>query len=253
MERRAFIASIAGGLVAVPLAARAQRPPVPVVGFLGAGSAAEWMHRVAAFRRGLAEAGYREDRSVTIEFRWAEGQYNRLPALAAELIQRNVSVLVAVGGAPVGMAAKAAASTTPVVFAVGGDPVELGLAASLSRPGGNMTGVSIRALELVEKLLSVLHELVPKAVAAGVLVNPDNRPIAEGYERAAQDATRTPGMKLHILYARTDSEIDAAFAALSKLHAGALLVSSDPFFESRRHQLIALAARQALPTLYFQR
>ena len=151
------------------------------------------------------------------------------------------------------LAAKEATSTLPVVFTTGGDPVELGLTASLNRPGGNITGVSIHALELEPKLVSLLHELVPKVVVAGILVNPDNRPLAEGYVRAAREATRTFGMELHVLNARTDDQIDAAFAALTKLRVGALVVSPDPFFETLRDRLVALAARHALPTLYFQR
>jgi putative ABC transport system substrate-binding protein len=189
---------------------------------------------------------------VAIEFRWAEGQYDRLPRLTAELVRRPVSVLVAAGGSPAALAAKDAASTVPVVFTLGGDPVEMGLVASLNRPGGNMTGVSIRTVELEAKLLSLLHELVPRATVAGILVNPGN-PSAESYMSAAQDAIRAFGTEFHVLNARTDGQIDAAFAALSRLRAGALLVGADPFFETRRERLVALAARDAVPTLYFTR
>jgi putative ABC transport system substrate-binding protein len=226
---------------------------MPIVGFLCTASAAQWAQHVAAFRKGLAEAGYKEGQNVAIEFRWAEGQYDRLPKLAAELVRRKVSVLVAAGGSISALAVKEATSTVPVVFTLGSDPVELGLAASLNRPGGNMTGVSIRSVELEMKLLSVLHELVPQATVAGILVNPGNAPAAQGYVRAAPAASRTLGMELHVLNAGTDVEIDAAFATLAKLRAGALLVGADPFFETRRSRLIALAAREAMPTLYFAR
>jgi putative ABC transport system substrate-binding protein len=253
VKRRDVLAMLGASMIGAAILARAQKPATPIVGFLCSGSAAAWTSRVGAFRKGLAEAGYTEAKNVTIEFRWADGRYERLAALAADLLRRNVSVLIATGGSLAAMEAKKATSTVPVVFTMGGDPVELGLVASLNRPGGNITGVSIRAVELEPKLMSLLHELVPKATVAGILVNPGNRPLAEAYVRAAQDAARTFGMKLHVLDARSDDEIGAAFAALPKLPAGALVVSPDPFFETRRDGLIALAARYALPTLYFER
>jgi ABC-type uncharacterized transport system substrate-binding protein len=251
VRRRSVLAIFGCGAIAIAVPGRAQNS-MPVVGFLCTTSAAQWKEHVTAFRKGLAEVGYTDGHNVAIEFRWAEGQYDRLPRLAADLVRRPVSVLVAAGGSPAALAAKEAASMVPVVFTLGGDPVEMGLVASLNRPDGNMTGVSIRTVELGAKLLSLLHELVPSARVAGILVNPRNRS-AESYVSAAQEATRALPMEFHVLNARTDGEIDTAFAALSRLRAGALLVGADPFFETRRERLIALAARDAVPTLYFTR
>jgi len=244
---------LGGSAIVIAVAAQAQKTSVPMVGFLCTTSAAQWSGHVAVFREGLAEAGYTEGQNVAIDFRWAEGQYDRLPGLASELVRRKISVLVAAGGSPAAMAAKEVSATLPIVFIAGANPVELGLVASLNRPGGNITGVSIRTIELDTKLLSLLHELVPRATVAGILVNPGNVPMTQGYTRAVQDTSPALGMQFHILAAGTDGEIDAVFAALAKLRAGALLVGADPFFESRRDRLVALSARERLPTLYYTR
>jgi putative ABC transport system substrate-binding protein len=249
MDRRTFIGSVAGGLLAVPLAARAQKSAIPVIGFLNAASLAQWTPFVAAFRQGLNEAGFAEGKNVVIEFRWAEGHYDRLPTLAADLVSRHVAVLVATGGGVSALAAKAATSTIPIVFALGSDPVELGVVASLGRPGGNATGVEIVTSELTEKRLELLHELVPKATVIALLVNPGN-PIAESTVREAQAAAHSFGLQLHVLRARTEQEIDAAFATLVQQRAGALVVAADSFFTVRREQFAALEARYAVPTIH---
>jgi putative ABC transport system substrate-binding protein len=249
MDRRTFISNVAGGLLAVPLAARAQKPAMRVIGFLNPASLADWAPRVAAFRRGLADAGYIEGKNVTIEFRWAEGRYNRLQAMAVDLARRQVAVIVATGGSRSVLAAKAATSTIPIVFTLGNDPIRLGLIASLNRPGGNITGVSILTLELAAKRLEVLHELVPNAGVIALLSNPDN-PQVEPEARVTQDAARGLGLQVVVLAARNEEEIAAAFAKIAQAHAGALLVGSDALLESRRGQLMTLAARYAMPTLY---
>lgn len=251
MDRRTFIGNVARVTVAVPLVARAQTSANPLIGFLGSGSPGVWAHRVTALRNGLSEVGYTEGQNVAIEFRWAEGKYDRLPALAADLVRRQVSVMVA-AGAQTALAAKAASSTVPIVFTVGGDPVKLGLVASLNRPGGNVTGINIFPAELEPKLLSLLHELAPKATVVAVLVNPDAT-ATDSYAIAVHEAARALGLQVHVLRARNESEIDVAFAALVVLRAGALLVGGDPFFELRRHQLITSAARHAIPAIYFAR
>jgi putative ABC transport system substrate-binding protein len=227
----------------------AQNFEVPVIGFLNPASAPEWAARIAAFRQGLAEAGYTEGRNVTIEVRWAEGNYERLPALAAELVRRRVAVIVATGGGPTVMAAKAATSTIPIVFTLGGDPVKLGLVASLNRPGGNVTGVSLSSTELAAKRLEVLHALVPQTTAIGMLVNP-NSPNADSEASLTLEATRRLGLELTVLRARTEQEIDQAFSAFVRARSGALVIGSDVFYELRRERLVALAAQHRLPTLY---
>jgi putative tryptophan/tyrosine transport system substrate-binding protein len=252
MERRTFIGQIAGGLLAVPLAARAQKPAIPVIGFLYGASSAEWPNRFAAFRKGLAEAGYSEGQNVTIEVHSLEGQYERLPAVAADLARRQVAVIVASGGPQIALAAKAATLTVPIVMTFGGDPVKAGLVASLNRPGGNITGVTLDAVELVAKLLDLFHELLPYATTVALLVNPDS-PTAEGYVRATQDVSRALGLQLYVLKTGTERELEAGFEALAKLHAGGLLVGADPFFEIRRERLIALTAAHRIPAFYFGR
>ena len=222
---------------------------MPVIGFLGSSSPGPVAPFVAAFRQGLSETGYVEGQNVAIEYRWAEGHYDRLPALAADLVGRKVDVIVASGGTSAALAAKSATSTIPIVFIGGGDPVERGLVASLARPGGNLTGVSIHVTELMPKRLELLSELVPQARVIALLVNPNN-PTAERMMRDVQEAARAKGVQLHILKAGTESEIDAAFATLVQLQAGALVVGADPFFNSRREQLVALAARHAVPAIY---
>jgi len=247
MDRRTFIGRVAGGILAVPLASRAQTSSMPVIGFLSGQSPGSWAPYVAAFRNGLTETGYVEGKNVTIEFRWAEGHYDRLPALVAELIRRQVAVVVAGGGGA--REAKTATVTIPIVFTTGNDPVENGLVTSLAHPGGNATGVSFVPTELAAKRLELLHQLVPKVAAIAMVVNPVTT-YAEPRARKVQEAARSFGLQLHVLNARTEQEIDAAFATLVKLRAGALLVDSDSFFNGRRDQFVALAARYAVPAIY---
>jgi len=247
MDRRKFIGSVAGGLLAAALTARAQNPSMPVVGFLSGQSPGPWAPYIAAFRSGLTETGYVEGRNVTIEFRWAEGRYDRLPALAAALIRRQVAVLV-VGGGGV-REAIAATKTIPIVFTTGNDPVEAGLVSSLAHPGGNATGISFVPAELAAKRIELLHQLVPKATAIAMVLNVVATN-AELRARKAQEAARSFGLQLHVLRARNEEEIDAAFTTLAKLPAGALIVDSDPFFNARRDQFVALAARFAVPAIY---
>jgi putative ABC transport system substrate-binding protein len=241
---------LAGAAVAWPLLARAQQSAMPVIGVLSGGSspdpsAARWR----AFHQGLSEIGYVEGRDVAIEYRWPEGQYDRLPALAADLVRRRVTVLTALGGVQTALAAKAATATIPIVFAIGSDPVKFGLVASLNRPGGNVTGVSFFTIELEAKRLGLLHELVPKATAIAVLVNRTNAN-AENQLRELSDAARTLGLQLHVLNASSERDFDAAFAAVTQMHAGALLVAADPFFFIRREKLVSLAMAQRVPAIY---
>jgi putative tryptophan/tyrosine transport system substrate-binding protein len=243
--RRQFISAI-GGVVAWPLAARAQQGAMPVVGFLHFGLAGSFAYQVTAFKQGLNEIGYVEGQNVTIEYRWAEGHYDRLPALAADLVGRKVDVIAAVGP-PCAVAAKNATSTIPIVFNVGTDPVADGLVVSLARPGGNLTGNSILAVQLIPKRLELLSELVPKARIFALLVNPNN---ANPWIADVQEAARTKGVELKILNASTASEIDAAFVTLVNLHADALVIGDDPFFVSRQAQFVALASRYAVPASY---
>ena len=234
-------------MVALALTACTQPSPIPVIGFLSGQSPGPWAPYVAAFREGLRETGHVEGENVAIEFRWAEGRYDRLPALAAELVNRHVAVMVAGGGgAP---EAEAATKTIPIVFTTGNDPAEAGLVASLAHPGGNATGVSFVPAELAAKRLELLQRLVPKASAIAMIVNPASRS-AESRAGKVRDAARSFGLELHVLTARDEQEVDAAFAALKKLGAGALLVDTDPFFNSRREQFVALAARYAVPAIY---
>jgi putative ABC transport system substrate-binding protein len=244
MKRREFITLI-GGAAAWPLAVHAQQ--LPVVGFLNSGSAEPFAHLVAGFRRGLNDAGYVEGQNLTIEFHWADGQYSRLPALAAELVRRQVTIISA-GGPPAARAAKAATATIPIVFTTGDDPVKDGLIASLNRPGGNATGINVIAAELEAKRLGLLHELVPTGGTIAALLNPKN-PNFETQSKDVQAASRAMG-QIDLLNASSEGEIDAAFATLMQRRAGAISVGSDPFFFDRRNQLIALAARYAVPAIY---
>jgi len=248
MTRRELIALL-GGAAAWPLAARAQQAPMPVIGFLSSGSRQFDALRLAAFRGGLSEIGYVESRNVASEYRWAEDHYDRLPALAAELVRRQVAVIVPLGSQSTALAAKAASTTVPIVFTIASDPVRLGLVASLNRPGGNVTGVTSLASMFVAKQFEMLHETVPSATVIGCLVNPNN-PNTETDTREAQEAARTLGLQLHILNASTEREIDTAFTTLTQKGADAVVVVSDGFFNSRPDQFAALAGRHALPAIY---
>jgi len=254
MRRREFI-GIAGGAAAWPLAARAQQKAMPVIGFLNPTSALSPPGPfVVAFHKGLSETGYVEGQNLAVEYRWADGHYDRLPALAADLVGRKVDVIV-VAGQISALAAKSATSTIPIVFVGVGDPAGIGLVASLARPGGNLTGFSNTAAELQPKRFELLSELVHQATVIALLVNPTNvaGERSERTTREIAEAARAKGVQLPILKASSESEIDAAFAALAGLHAGALFVGGDPFFNSRREQLVALASRHAIPAIYLWR
>ena len=246
MRRREFI-TLLGGAVAWPVAARAQQPPLPVIGYLENRSHDAVVERLRAFRQGLKDTGHVEGANVAIEYRWAENQIDRLPALAAELVQRPVAVLVASGGPQAPLALKAATKTIPLVFGVGEDPVRLGLVASLARPGGNATGVHFLNTELTAKRLELLRELVPGAARVAVLVNPHNATSAETTLRDVQSAAHAMGLQIQVLNAGTSREIDVAFASLGRAPVDALLVSQDGFLISRRLQLANMAARHAVP------
>jgi putative ABC transport system substrate-binding protein len=235
-------------MAAWPRAARTQQPAMPVIGFLHAGSPEAYTSMITAFRQGLKEAGYVEGHKVAIEYRWAEGHYDRLPALAADLVRRQVAEIVTVG-TPAALAAKAASSTIPIVILVGVDPVQIGLVASLNRPGGNVTGLAALTVEVAAKRLEVLHELLPTSAALALLVNPNN-PLTEPETKGVRDAARSLGLQLHVLDASTEGEIDAAFEKLIELRAGGLLVSVDAFLTTQRAQIVALAARHAVPAIY---
>jgi putative tryptophan/tyrosine transport system substrate-binding protein len=247
MRRRELMLTL-GTAMTTARALRAQQKAMPLIGFLNIGSPGPNAPFVAAFHRGLSDTGYVAGQNVAIEYRWAEGSYDRLPGLAADLVGHKVDVILT-GGTPGIQAAKAATATIPIVFLGGGDPVTAGLIASLARPGGNLTGVSFMSTELMPKRLELLSELVPKAGVIALLVN-QNNPAAERIMRDVQEAARTKGVQLHILSAGTESEIDAAFAPLVQLPAGALVVVGDPLFINRREQLVALASRHAVPAIY---
>ena len=247
MKRRAFITLLGGAAATWPRAARAQQPAVPVVGYLNGGSPDPVADNLRALRQGLKDLDYVERQNIEFEYRWAENQYDRLPALAADLVRRQVSVILASADAAA-VAAKAASSTIPIVFSIGGDPVKLGLVASLNRPGGNVTGATFIATTTAATRLQMLHEAVPKAAVIGALMNPSN-PNAEPNTRETQEAARTLGLQLHVLNAGTDREIDAAFATLAQRHVGALVIDGDPFFSDRIEQLAALTLRHAIPAI----
>ena len=247
IERRKFLATLGGAAAAWPFAARAQQPAMPVVGFLNGASADGYAISARAFRQGLKDTGYVEGENVTIEYRWAEGQYNRLPALAADLVRRKVDVIAANSAAM--LPARAATTTIPIVFTTSLDPVQLGLVASLSRPGGNVTGVTSLNVEVGPKRLELLHELVPTANVIGLLVNPNN-PNAQTLSRDMQAAARKLGLQLHVLDASNERDFDGVFGALLQLRAGALVIGTDAFLTSHSEQLAALALRHALPAIY---
>jgi putative ABC transport system substrate-binding protein len=249
MRRRDFIKIIAGSAIAWPLAARAQQPAMPMVGFLGGESPDLFAGRLRAFRQGLDEAGFVESRNVAIEYRWARGEYDRLPVLAADLVRQSVTVTVATT-TPALLAAKAATMTIPIVFLTGSDPVGAGLVASLNRPGGNMTGVSNLTVETGAKQMELLHELVPAATLIALLVNPANPVLADTLSRDLQTAARAMRQQILVVSASTESDVDAAFATLVEQKVGALVVGNDPFFNARPNQLVALAARHAVPAIY---
>jgi ABC-type uncharacterized transport system substrate-binding protein len=252
MRRRDFCKGIIGSAAAWPFAARAQKPAVPVIGFLHVGSADTLPHLVIAFRQGLKQIGYVEGQNVAIEFRWAEGHYDRLPALAADLVHRQVAVIVTGGGDAPASIAKAATATIPIVFNVGSDPSKTGLVASLNRPGGNATGVNIFTAELASKRMGLLDELVPKSSAIALLVNP-NFPSSAASVHEVQAAARAIGRQILLLKASNPAEIDAAFAKLDKGRVGAVIVGADPFFYSERNRFVELAARYTIPAVYEQR
>jgi putative ABC transport system substrate-binding protein len=248
MHRRDFITLLGGAAAAWPLAARAQQPALPVVGLINAGSPDA--SSVAAFHKGLNETGYVEGQNVTVEYHYLEGQYDRVPALAADLVRRRVAVIATPGATSATIAAKAATATIPIVFAVAEDPVKLGLVASLARPGSNLTGINFFSREVGAKRLGLLHDLVPKAVRVAVLVNPANASSAESTLRDVQEAAPIIGLQIHILNATTIAEIDAAFATLARERPDALFVGPDGFFSSRRVQFATLTARDKIPATY---
>ena len=245
MKRREFI-TLLGGAAAWPLAARAQQP---VIGYLHIASPGPFAPFVGAFRQGLREAGYVEGQNLAIEYRWAEGRYDRLPAMAAELVGRQVSLIAAQGGAAAAAAAKEATGAIPIVFSMGGDPVKEGIVASLSRPGGNVTGISVLTTQLAAKRLEIMREVVPKADVIAMLVNPTNMTNLEQL-RDSQEAGRALGLRIHVLEASSASDFDPAFAAITRMRIGALVVGAEAYFHSQRERIVALAMRHAIPTIY---
>jgi putative ABC transport system substrate-binding protein len=250
MKRREFITLLGGAAAAWPLAARAQQAAVPVIGFLSSASADVYAIRLRAFRQGLKEAGYVEGQNVEIEYRWGEGHNDRLPAFAAELVRREVTVIAAAGGTPSALAAKAATATIPIVFGVAVDPVEVGLVASLNRPGGNLTGVTNLNAEVGPKRLELLHELLPAATIIAVLVDPTSPTLAEAFLRDLQAAARALGVRLHVLHATSERDFDAVFATVAQVRASALIIGPGILFVARSEQLAVLAARHAVPTVF---
>jgi len=252
MRRRVFI-TLLGGTAAWPLAARAQQAVIPVIGYLGISSPDVFASRLQAFRQGLSESGYQEGRNVTIEYRWAENKFDRLPALASDLVGRRPSTIVAAGSTAFALAAKAATTTIPIVFETGIDPIAAGLVPSLSRPGGNVTGVTSLNVVVNPKRLELLRELKPDVKAVGLLVNPTNPSLTEPVLPQMQAAARTLGLELHILQASADGDIEPVFARLAQLGAGGLVIVSEPFFVSQGARLAALALRHRVPTIFYTR
>jgi putative ABC transport system substrate-binding protein len=250
IRRREFISLLGGAAAAWPVAARAQQPAMPVIGFLGAGALDNYLLYLAAFRKGLAEIGFIEGQNVAIEYRWAEGQYERMAELSADLVRRRVAVIAVPGSPPGARAAKAATSTIPIVFSVGDDPVRAGLVASISRPEANATGINFFTGEVVAKRLALLHELLPGAARVAAFINPADASRAAVLREEVEAAARTMGMQLQILNPSTNREIDAAFDALVRARADALFVGPDAFYNTRRVQLATMAARHAVPTAF---
>ena len=249
MRRRAFLSLISGAAAGFPLSARAQPRATPVIGFLSGRAPEESAHLIEAYRRALKEGNFIEGQNVAIEFRWAHGDYGRLPALAADLVSRNVAVISAVGGDPSSLAAKAATATIPIVFTFGGDPVHAGIVASFNRPGGNATGVSTSVNMMEPKRLGLLRELAPGATLIGALINSNYAP-ALRQARDLEEATRAVGQRIFVAKASNDDELEAAFASLAREGVGALIVGADPYFDIRRDRIVALATQQRLPTIY---
>jgi putative ABC transport system substrate-binding protein len=252
VKRREFMTLLSGAAATWPLAARAQQPAMPVIGFLGSSSAAEWAPFVTAFQRGLKEAGYVDGENDTILYRWADGQYDRLPVLATDLVRRQVAAILAAGSPAPALAAKAATAAIPIVFANGADPVQFGLVASLNRPGGNVTGVNFLAAGVGEKALGLIRELVPKAAVGAILVNASN-PNAASVARTVGEMAPALTLQLRVLNADADQEIHAAFASLVEQRIGLLILGADAFFLGRRDLFVALAARHKVPAIYFAR
>ena len=252
MKRREFITLLGNAAATWPLAARAQQPAMSVIGYLGAQSPAAFASRVRAFRQGLGEAGFSEGRNVAIEFRWAEGQHNRLSALAEDLVGRQVSVIVAPGGAPAALAAKSVTKTIPIIFEMGADPIAIGLVGSLNRPGGNLTGVSSLNVEVTPKRLELLREVIPADAVVALLINPTS-PTADSQLRSLQATNRALGLQLHVLHASAIREFDSVFATLLELRAAGLVVTSDGFFGTHGEQLAALTVRHAVPAIHQSR
>jgi putative tryptophan/tyrosine transport system substrate-binding protein len=249
MRRREFVTLLGGAAAAWPLVARAQQPAMPAIGFLSSRSPEDSAHLVAAFRRGLAEGAFVEGQNVAIEFRWARGQYDLLPAMAADLVSRRVNVLTTAGGEPSALAAKRATSTIPIVFGLGSDPISIGLVESWNRPGGNATGVTLLTRLMEPKRLGLLRDLVPGVPLIGVLLNP-SFPSTERQLQDIEEAARSIDQRIVVAKASTDAELDAAFAALFKEGVGALLVCADPYFDTRRDRIVGFAQRQRLPAIY---
>ena len=248
LKRRQFIALLGGLAVAQPLAVRAQKPAVPVIGFMGLET--PYADRLGAFHQGLKETGFVEGQNVAVEYRWAQGHYDRYAEMAAEFVRRQVAVIAATGGEPSPQSAKAATQTIPIVFTANGDPVGEGLVASLNRPGGNITGITLFGTAAVTKRVQLIHDLTPQATIIAYLMNP-NHPSGDIEMSAAQTAARSLGKEMPVLSARNESEIDTAFATMSQQQAGALVVASDPFFYSQRGELVSLAARHRIPAIYY--
>jgi ABC-type uncharacterized transport system substrate-binding protein len=248
MRRREFIRLLGSAATAWPFGAHAQQPAMPVIGFLNGGSPDTFAHLVRAFLQGLKEAGYVDGQNVAIEYRWANGQYDRLAGLVDDLIRRRVFVIAATS-TPANLVAKAATTTIPIVFTTGGDPVQLGLVASLGRPGGNVTGVTQMTGEVAPKRVELAHELVPQASVFGLLINPTN-PMAENVKRDSQAAALKLGLQLNAQHATTDAELDKAFTAFREMHVGAVVIGTDVFFNNRVEQLAALAVRNSVPAVY---